>query len=853
MNTNSNFDPKIVEKLFQCTLPENYTKDDIDYAQICYISSQSFEFYSLIQNYHLCPTLIIETLAVLYDNIDITPLGFFPFNILSSYIDNGDFEKIEMIQKLCELKEPIFINLLYCIAFKTTESTAKYFSNLSVILGFKGCWKYFENIELWGLKREKTGFITKNDEKILLKVKYKNFDITKVNEYMKEHSELIYLFDNFDVKLANNSNYYLSFFLESAFSLISGFSPEEKIDQKVNIEISNIINQIYECIFPLLSNPTVKNNFCELIKNAYSQDRTKMKYNKNENCGDSFCYVMCMLLLKIARGIFNASFIDKIDEKKFPTFCFFYIARLMEISLSKLIDDIKEEYNRNNSVILIYNEADLIQEYLNFVYSLIFNRKNEIFNMFLGEQTGLNSIEEVEKFNGIFQISTEDKKAEKVRDILCDHSFISTILSVQAILPFKKVNKDITYFINHLMSYKNSFKKDCLYILTKSGFELPKTTISRIVLHYSDKSDEDIYNDRFIIHDLLKNYEVEISSDSLRMISFALGSLEEKLSLIFDNIIKIKSHKEKSVILNKIYEESNENEHLSEDEEVFETYSDDFLLAMSRLTDAQLLETIKKKVDATRVNDLFKDIKTQIKIKNNPFKLKVYKKIKVNNARIERYERSLKSHNYYLDSLLKFLQSFTKINRKLFLNKNVFFRLFSIINPVLNLLVGEQSHKVKLQNKEDYMFYPKEILRMVNLIIINILKGNNTLIQSSGLHKDLVEKAYEVIKTKFLMMEDQILDLYEIINALPDKSGDNVADEDIPDEFLDPLTFTIMLNPVIMLTSKITIDRSTFNQIMLNDRIDPFSRLPLDNTKIVDDIELKKKIEEYLRNNNVKN
>ncbi|ELA41779.1 uncharacterized protein VICG_01131 [Vittaforma corneae ATCC 50505] len=85
---------------------------------------------------------------------------------------------------------------------------------------------------------------------------------------------------------------------------------------------------------------------------------------------------------------------------------------------------------------------------------------------------------------------------------------------------------------------------------------------------------------------------------------------------------------------------------------------------------------------------------------------------------------------------------------------------------------------------------------------------------------------------------------------MPEKTSENdinddIINDDVPEEFLDPLTFTIMENPVLMLTSKITIDRSTFNQIMLNDRIDPFSRLPLDESQIVDNAELREKIEDF--------
>ncbi|ELA42154.1 uncharacterized protein VICG_00797 [Vittaforma corneae ATCC 50505] len=548
----------------------------------------------------------------------------------------------------------------------------------------------------------------------------------------------------------------------------------------------------------------------------------------------------------------------------------------MEISIYKLIEDVKEEYNHNNSMYLIANEEGLMQSYLNFVYDLISERKSEVFDILLMVHKEKGNIKEdaqnfanglasrnqgrkdeeirdvdcLEEFSGILPVFIEDKKATCVREVLSDHSFINTILSVQSILSCKTISRSARVLINGILGYKNTFKRPCLHILRKSPLLLSPVTVRRIVLHYTDKSDEDIYNDRFAIHEIFKDCELEASKDSLRMISFALGSFEERLSLIFDSIMNIKAYKDKELRLNEIFKGTDEDLYVSEDEEEIQMYPENFLVAMSLLSDSQLLETIKNKVIPSKVDAVVQEIKTQIKIRTNPFKVRLYKKIKVNALRIEKHERILKSSAIYLDSLLKFLQNFTKINKKLFLNKHVFFRMFSIINSSLNLLVGEQSLKIKLQNKEEYQFHPKEILRMVISIVINILKNNTKLTQASGIDKTLLERALDLVKTKHLITEDQVLDLTEIYKVLPEKTSENdinddIINDDVPEEFLDPLTFTIMENPVLMLTSKITIDRSTFNQIMLNDRIDPFSRLPLDESQIVDNAELREKIEDF--------
>jgi len=67
---------------------------------------------------------------------------------------------------------------------------------------------------------------------------------------------------------------------------------------------------------------------------------------------------------------------------------------------------------------------------------------------------------------------------------------------------------------------------------------------------------------------------------------------------------------------------------------------------------------------------------------------------------------------------------------------------------------------------------------------------------------------------------------------------------DVPDEFLDPLMFTLMEDPVL-LPSGVTIDRSTIRAHLLGESRDPFNRAPLTMDMVKDDNELKIKIQSW--------
>ena len=69
--------------------------------------------------------------------------------------------------------------------------------------------------------------------------------------------------------------------------------------------------------------------------------------------------------------------------------------------------------------------------------------------------------------------------------------------------------------------------------------------------------------------------------------------------------------------------------------------------------------------------------------------------------------------------------------------------------------------------------------------------------------------------------------------------------DDAPEEFLDPLTYNIMENPVILPSSKINIDRRTIEDYLLTNPSDPFNRNPLTKEELIPNDELKKKIDEY--------
>ena len=79
--------------------------------------------------------------------------------------------------------------------------------------------------------------------------------------------------------------------------------------------------------------------------------------------------------------------------------------------------------------------------------------------------------------------------------------------------------------------------------------------------------------------------------------------------------------------------------------------------------------------------------------------------------------------------------------------------------------------------------------------------------------------------------------------AEEEESGDW---DDVPDEFLDPIMSTIMKDPVTLPPSGQVCDRAIITRHLLSEDTDPFNRQHLSEDMLEENVELRKKIEEWV-------
>ncbi|KAL2898658.1 putative ubiquitin conjugation factor E4 [Bienertia sinuspersici] len=153
-------------------------------------------------------------------------------------------------------------------------------------------------------------------------------------------------------------------------------------------------------------------------------------------------------------------------------------------------------------------------------------------------------------------------------------------------------------------------------------------------------------------------------------------------------------------------------------------------------------------------------------------------------------------------------------------------RVASMLNYFLLQLVGPQRKSLSLKDPEKYEFRPKHLLKQLFDAAADVLKRIG---EDGRIIQEFVELGAKAKAAAVEAMDAE--------NALGD----------IPDEFLDPIQYTLMKDPVILPSSRVTLDRPVILRHLLSDSTDPFNRSPLSPDMLIPDTDLKARIDEFIR------
>ncbi|KAF3539372.1 hypothetical protein F2Q69_00018843 [Brassica cretica] len=171
-------------------------------------------------------------------------------------------------------------------------------------------------------------------------------------------------------------------------------------------------------------------------------------------------------------------------------------------------------------------------------------------------------------------------------------------------------------------------------------------------------------------------------------------------------------------------------------------------------------------------------------------------------------------------------------------------RVANMLNYFLLQLVGPQRKSLSLKDPEKYEFRPRQLLKQVSDYYSysasspNLFNAGADVLRRIGEDGRIIQEFME-LGTKAKAAASEAMDAEAALG-------------EIPEEFLDPIQYTLMRDPVILPSSKTTVDRAIIQRHLLSDNHDPFNRAHLTSDMLIPDVELKARIDEFVRSHQSK-
>ena len=218
-------------------------------------------------------------------------------------------------------------------------------------------------------------------------------------------------------------------------------------------------------------------------------------------------------------------------------------------------------------------------------------------------------------------------------------------------------------------------------------------------------------------------------------------------------------------------------------------------------------------------------------------------------------DRMLNAECRLLNHSLGFMTIICSCLQKYFIKEEKAERLANLLNYCLDEFTAKSS-QLKIKNKNDYEFNPSYIMESIIKIFsyfvdyeefIEFVVSDERAYKYENFTKAIkLKNEYNKVKVDTETSEKFDDLVYKKLKKAEEIVQQNTINyDDAPEEFLDPLTYNLMENPVILPSSHINIDRRTIEDYLLSNPSDPFNRNPLTKDELIPNEELKKKIDEY--------
>ncbi|CAG4971899.1 unnamed protein product [Colias eurytheme] len=188
----------------------------------------------------------------------------------------------------------------------------------------------------------------------------------------------------------------------------------------------------------------------------------------------------------------------------------------------------------------------------------------------------------------------------------------------------------------------------------------------------------------------------------------------------------------------------------------------------------------------------------------------------------------------------------------LFCHPTLVERIASMLNYFLLHLVGPNKKNFKVKDMKEFEFDPASTVLDICRMYVEL--GNNerfcAAVSDDG--RSYSPQLFTLAEAVLVRIGGGglITSLQEVATRVSTIAVQRQRDEEIlanaPEEFLDPIMSTLMLDPVVLPSSRTTVDRTTIARHLLSDQSDPFNRSPLSMDQVKSNTELKERVHAWI-------
>ncbi|KAH8260409.1 hypothetical protein KR026_011069 [Drosophila bipectinata] len=190
--------------------------------------------------------------------------------------------------------------------------------------------------------------------------------------------------------------------------------------------------------------------------------------------------------------------------------------------------------------------------------------------------------------------------------------------------------------------------------------------------------------------------------------------------------------------------------------------------------------------------------------------------------------------------------------KSIFCHNSMVDRIAAMLNYFLLHLVGPRKERFNVKDKKEFEFDPAQTVLEISHIYINLSKNDSFCLAVSQDGRSYSDQLFSYAENILIRIGGgQLIGDMSEFAAKVKRMGAQYKEEqellaDAPDEYLDPIISTLMTDPVVLPSSKVTVDRSTIARHLLSDQTDPFNREPLTMDKVKSNEALKREIEQWI-------